>query len=71
MNLADLLEQQIERQKRNIKKRKSNGWKEEELYAYVAGVSNSLSDLINKLYLEDLLTIAEWKKLDINLDETD
>lgn len=55
---------QIKEDYKGILERKENGWTKEELTSYIAGVSNSLFDLINDLQDNDIISKEDSEEIE-------
>lgn len=62
--MKEIIIKRLKEDYKGILERKENGWTKEELTSYIAGVSNSLFDLINDLHAGGLLTDKEAEEID-------
>lgn len=62
--MKEIIIKRLKEDYRGILERKENGWTKEELTSYIAGVSNSLFDLINDLQDNDIISKEDSEEIE-------
>lgn len=62
--MKEIIIKRLKEDYKGILERKENGWTKEELTSYIAGVSNSLFDLINDLQDNDIISKEDSEEIE-------